>query len=302
MKTLFITMLLFTLAFINCNKNNRILDQAKDDKGKTFYLNHEMSNIDYEIFLNDILVGQSFNNNGLPSPINLNAYIFENGLQKVKIKLTSAPGKKITQEVISRINKNLAIHLLTGHDYNGIKEVVKLDFPAILSPVQQYEHEWSFQADAIKGIDHLKDSQNLVQINKELLQKEVLQKFEELRKLLNEGNGQAFMKEIETAKENFFLAENMSTDKQNEYNADMKEYFDSHKGTLPALGNSTMRIMGNGRAVALENNSNHKGLGILSSEDVENNTFNMNYIILHKPIGSDQFNIFRYNCNYTNLK
>lgn len=59
--------------------------------------------------------------------------------------------------------------------------------------------------------------------------------------------------------------------------------------------------MRNGRAIALENNSNHKGLGILSSEDLQNNTLNQNYIILHKPIGSDKFEFFRYNCTFTSL-
>ncbi|HEX8576778.1 MAG TPA: hypothetical protein VF677_10845 [Flavobacterium sp.] len=302
MKEQFFITLLFILAVISCNKNSKNLDQVKDNKMETYFLNHDIRNIDYEIFLNDILISQSINNNGLPAPINLNSYIFKNGQQKVRIKLSTNSEENLTQEIINGVNKSLSVHLLTNDNYGNMKEILKLNFPLINSPIKYYEHEWLFEANAIEGIGNLSQSIDLVRIEKDELQKEVVSKYQELRKLLNEGNGKAFMKEIEKAKASFFLAENILKDKQGEYNSNMEEYFDSHKGTIPTIGNFTLRVMGNSRAVSLENNSNHKGLGILSSEDIQNNTLNVNYIILHKPVGADKFEVFRYNCTYTALK
>lgn len=69
------------------------------------------------------------------------------------------------------------------------------------------------------------------------------------------------------------------------------------------ITNFNIKIMGNGRAVALEYKTGKmQGLDILSSEDIPNHTMNINYIILHKPIGSDKFEIFRYNCSFTQLE
>ncbi|WP_141103709.1 hypothetical protein [Cellulophaga lytica] len=61
--------------------------------------------------------------------------------------------------------------------------------------------------------------------------------------------------------------------------------------------------MGNGKAVALEYATGKmQSLGILSSEDIEENTQNINYFILHKPKDSEKFEVFRYNSSYTAME
>lgn len=299
MKNQFIVTLILIMTTLSCNSNNKISNQANNMK--TYFLNHDIRNVNYEIYLNDILVGQSINNNGLPAPINLNSYILKNGQQQVRIKLIAPFKENLTQEIINGVNKSSSIHLLTDNDYSKIKEVVKLNFPAIKTPIPYYEYKWAFEAVAIEGIDNLDHSEDLTKINKDELQKGVVNKYEELRALLNNGDGKGFIKEIEKAKKSLFLSENMKENKQEEYTANLEEYFDSHKSTMLPIADFTPRIMGNGRAVALENNSNHKGLGILSSEDIKDKTLNQNHFILHKPIGSDKFEIFRYNCSFTSL-
>ena len=299
MKNQFIITLILIMTTLSCNSNNKNSNRANNIK--TYFLNYDIRNVNYEIFLNDILVGQSINNNGLPAPINLNSYIFKNGQQHVRIKLIAPFKEKLTKEIVNEVNKSLSIHLLNDNDDSKIREVVKLNFPAIEMPIQHYEYKWTFEAAVIEGMDDLDQSKDLTKMGKDELQKEVVNKYEELRKLLNNGNGKEFIKEIEKAKTSLYFSENIQKNKQAEYTANLEEYFDSHKGTMPPITNFILKIMGNGRAIALENNSNHKGLGILSSEDIQNKTLNLNYIILHKPIGSDKFEVFRYNCTFTSL-
>ncbi len=276
----------------------------KTEVMKSYLLNHEIRNVDYEIYVNDFLVGQSHNNNGIPGPYKLNQYIFSTGRQEVKIKISANKNyhKEITSEILADISKNTGIYLLQNKDYGNIQEIKKLDFPKLEKPVQSYEFKWNFEAEATPGITNLNNSQDISKMDSNKLQEEVFAKYEELRNLLHSGNGNQFMKEISKAKNDLFIADGLSEEGQKKYNENLKNYFASHKDLLPDFKEFKIKILGHGRAVAFENISENKGTGILSAEDRKQNLFNSNYIVLHKPKGSDTFEVFRYSSSFAELK
>lgn len=304
-----IIVLFMTFIYICCHnekKNEKKIIENMNQSQKEYYLNQKFGNFNYEIYINDILISSSISGNGTPGPYEINPYIFSSGNQKLRIKI-SAPtelGKEyLAPKDITDFQGKTFISLLENENFDNVKIIKEINFPPINSKVPFIEQEWIFEAEAIDGIDNLNKSQDLTKIDKEKLQQEVVVKYEQLKNLLNQGDGKTIVNEIEKPMLNILNSEYVPEQERLEYKTNLEKYFDSHKGTLPSIGNFTLRIMGNGRAVALEYVSGkYKGLGILSSEDTANNTLNKNYFILHKPIGSNNFEIFTYNCSYTNLK
>ncbi|WP_326983148.1 hypothetical protein VUJ46_00955 [Chryseobacterium sp. MYb264] len=309
MKTIIYIGLLIFLILTGCyNKKNDEIKKNKNMKStsKEYYLNHKFGNLNYEIYVNDILVGNSNKGNGVPGPYEINPYIFSSGSQKIRIQL-SAPAelekKHLSDKDIENLKGKTFISLLENENFDNISIIKEINF-SILNDTRSYvEQEWNFDAQAVDGINNLDNSQDLTKIDKEKFQKEVLAKYEQLRTLLNSGNGKAFINEMEKPIKVIFKTEYMPENEQAEYKNNLEKHFDSHKGTMNPITNFNIKIMGNGRAVALEYKTGKmQGLGILSSEDIPNHTMNINYIILHKPIGSDKFEIFRYNCSFTQLE
>lgn len=290
----------FALILLNifCSKNKTPNLLIKNSKMERFHIVVKYS-LPFEILVNDIVIAKDLKN-GYQGAENISLYFDNNNVQKIKVRFfpdTENNMKIIPASSISKQNTSI----FTTKNGNETR-VMDLATPPITQDLPFYEYEWKFDAQAIKGLNNLNNSEDLSKMKKEDLEKKVLSKFSDLEKILNDGNGKQFMKEIQTAKENLFLSEDMSTDKQKEYSNNLEEYFDSHKGTLSPINNFNLKIMGNGKAVALEYASGkNQGLGILSSEDIPNKTMNVNYIILHKPVGSDKFEVFRYNCSFNSL-
>lgn len=302
-----------TLFFVCCsnekknnmaNPNNIEQTTPKTGSMKSYFLNHEIRNVDYEIYINDFLVGQSHDNNGIPGPYKINQYLFSNGKQEVKIKLSANKQyqKEITSDLLTEISRNTGVYLLQNKDYGNIQEIKKLEFPKLEKGVPTYEFKWTFDADATNGITNLNNSEDLAKMDKSELQKEVSEKYEELRNMLHSGNADQFMKEISKAKNDLFIADGLPAAEQQKYNENLKKYFASHKDLLPDFSSFTIKVLGNGRAVALENIDQHKGMGVLTAEDKQQGMLNSNYIILHKPKGSKSFEVFRYSSSFSELK
>ncbi|MEN4759689.1 hypothetical protein ABEG63_05050 [Chryseobacterium sp. C39-AII1] len=302
-----------TLFFVYCSneqkntaENNKKTEQTTPKTGvmKSYFLNHEIRNVDYEIYINDLLVGQSHDNNGVPGPYKINQYLFSNGKQEVTIKLTANKQyqKEITADLLNEISRNTGIYLLQNKDYGNIQEVKKLEFPKLEKGVPTYEFKWNFDADATHGITNLNNSEDLAKIDKDELLKQVSNKYDQLRNMLHTGNTDQFMKEISKAKNDLFIADGLPESEQQKYNENLKNYFASHKDLLPDFSSFTMKVLGHGRAVVLENIDHNKGMGVLTAEDKQQGLLNSNYIILHKPKGSTSFEVFRYSSSFSELK
>jgi hypothetical protein len=290
--------------FVCCSneKNNKSeakqkhqTDTEKQLFMKSYMLNHEIRNVDYEIYVNDFLIAKSKENNGIPGPYKLNQYIFSTGKQEVKIRISANKNQKeITSEILNEISRNTGIYLLENKDYGNIKEIKKLEFPRLEKPVDAFAFTWQFEAEAAPAAADLSNSQELSKMDQNRLQKEVFAKYDQLRNLLLSGNTDDFMQEIATAKRNLFISDGLSETKQKTYDDNLKKYLSAHRDLLPDLKGATIKIFGHGKAVALEQNTT-----LLSTANRKNDVQNYNYIILHKPNGSDSFEVFRYDMMYS---
>ncbi|WP_312336023.1 hypothetical protein [Sphingobacterium sp.] len=157
MKKIIVIAVYCVVLFMSCN--NRSGDRDNDEVAevnrsgiasvvKSYFLYHEIKNVDYEIYINDKLAGQSHENNGVPGPYKLNQYITSAEKQIVKMKIAANnTQKEITEEILREISKNAGIYLLLNKDFAHIRELKKLEFPPIDKPVLAYEFKWEFEAD-----------------------------------------------------------------------------------------------------------------------------------------------------------
>lgn len=114
---------------------------------RSYFLNHKIRNMDYEINMNNFQVANS-RDHGHPSGLhNIDEFILPGKAQKVRIRIMPAQHsqKEITPEMIKEINKNPGIHLLENRDYGNIKVITALTLPHINENRPHYEHEWNFE-------------------------------------------------------------------------------------------------------------------------------------------------------------
>lgn len=157
MKKIIVVAVYCVVLFMSCN--NRDEDRGNDEVAevsqngiasvvKSYFLYHEIRNVDYAIYINDVLAGQSHENDGIPGSYKLNQYITSSGKQIVKMIISAnSREREITPEILGEISKNAGIYLLLNKDFENIKELKKLQFPHIEKSVPSYECIWEFEAD-----------------------------------------------------------------------------------------------------------------------------------------------------------
>lgn len=269
---------------------------------KNYIINYEFS-IPSEIIINDIVVDIDLQD-GVFGPEFINQYIIKNGIQSVKIKLIHPfveKGGLISPNSLEKIDDTFQIdNVDVANDYKA-ELIKKLDFPKISQPVPYIEYEWEFEAELPFELEGWKNSEDLSKWDENELEKQVLQKFTQLRELLNSGNGAGFVKELEFANKEYFIASYFSEVQQQEYTANLIENYGDHKSIMPPIENYRVRIMGNGKVVTLESLGKYKGQCVLTAEFLEEETLFLNYVMLHKPKNSDSFEIVRINSQMTGL-
>lgn len=267
---------------------------------KLIYMLSLQCDYNIEVFINDLIVLKNIEGNFMGAE-NLNKYILKNKKQKIKVKIKHPnwqKGKMISFEDM----ENIKIGIIESTIQKDTL-IRKFDLVQFKDQIPVIEQEWEFKAELPIYCDNLENSEDLSKWDEKELEKVVVNRFTELRDLLNDGNGNKMYTEVKKATESIFIAEYMDNSEQQEFSTNITDFFASHKGTMLPIENYHIRLMGNGKAVALEYATGKlQGLGILSSEDIEENTRNINYFILHKPKGSEKFEVFRYNSSYTAIE
>lgn len=285
----YIFMLLFTAY-------SPVIAQKKVAKGKYFVaLNYP---IPFEVLVNDLVLVKG-GADGLAAAENLDAFLTTDGRQKIKIRVF-APNIEKGGIISPKLLKSLKAAVYQ-RDLSKEKLLLSLDFSDQQTARPFFEQEWTFDHHSKLNYGSLKNAVNLNKMDRQELQKMVLSRFNELRTILNAGDGATFMKTIDKAKHDLFAAERMSIAEQKAYDENLTRYFDAHKGIMPDIKNYQLRIMGNGKAVTLENTTALKGLGVLTAEDKKDNSRYQNYFILQLPQHGKQFEVFKYSCSYTGL-
>ncbi|WP_282635961.1 hypothetical protein [Sphingobacterium thalpophilum] len=119
--------------------------QAAPMVTKSYFLHHEIRDVDYKIFVNDVLIGQSHENRGIPGPYKLTPYLKPQDIQTVKIVLAANTIQpELTNAVLQEISKNAGVYMLQNDDYANITAVARFLFPSIKKPVTTYETQWEF--------------------------------------------------------------------------------------------------------------------------------------------------------------
>ncbi len=287
-------------------KNSLINNTKMNSQTEKFYmLNHDIQ-YPAEILINDVVAELDLINNPF-SPVLLNDYILQEGKQHIKIiahSLNKSNGGVLNEKSIESLNNELSVHSyeLMGEEITNFKQIKKLDFGGKFVNQPIAIEEWTFDASLPFTIKGWSQSEDLSKWDEDKLEEKVVAKFKGLRSLLNSGNGNQFVNQLEKANEEYFIANYWDEKKQAEYLENLANDYSKLEGLVPEIENYRVRIMGGGKAVALEALDKHIGQGILTAEDSENQILYTNYFILHKPKNTDDFEIIRYNSNMDSLE
>ncbi|WP_165750327.1 hypothetical protein [Cellulophaga sp. Z1A5H] len=299
-------LLWFILLSSKCKENNELgihYEQASETVRKEYSLYYDL-NLPFEILLNDVIVVNNVDT-GMDGPDQLNQFIHENGEQKIKIRLTHPfvkNGGMIKPKDLTLIDDKLRIYLKDESVNDGKTQLIKaLKFPVITHEVPYLESEWVFNAEVPFQLKGWKNSKDLRTIDHKELKKKVFAKFEDLRKLLNAGNSNDFMKELEFRNTEFYSASYFSPSQILAHEENLTATFDKFKNNMLPLEPYTMRILGDGKVVSLERIGKYEGQGVLVAEDKETKTLYTNYVLLHIPSGKNAFEIVRMNSLITSI-
>ncbi len=273
---------------------------------KDYHLFYRFGSIPYEIKINDVICEIDLAG-GMPGPTEINQYLLKSGSQKISIKVIHPylkKGKMFKPNDLGFLNKNLLIADVQYDDEGEIiiDTIAKLNFPEITNEAPFIVNEWTFDASLPFTIKGWSQSEDLSKWDEDKLEEKVVSKFKDLRSLLNSGNGKQFVNQLKKANEEYFIANYWNEKKQAEYLENLANDYNKLEGLVPEIENYRVRIMGGGKAVALEALDKHIGQGILTTENKEKKKLYLNYIVLHKPKNSERFEVIRYNSNITSLE
>lgn len=270
---------------------------------KEYGINYELP-FRGEILINNILVDKDFYNR-IGGFGYINNCILKNGTQSVQVNLSHPfveKGGLIKSDVLFNINDFIIYTVLKEQGkVSALDTVKKLDFPEIQEPVPFIKYEWKFEAELPFELEGWKNSQDLTKWDEKELEKKTVSKFNELRNILNSGNGAAFVKELEFANKEYFIANYFTENQKEEYISNLIGQYGELKGLVPSIENYKMRIMGDGKVVTLERLEKYRGQGILTSENKESGDLYLIYTMLHIPKGKENFEIVRINSQMTSI-
>lgn len=297
MKNKLLYKILLLLVIINATYS---YGQNKNQKGSNYTLVYEFP-YSGEVLVNDVLIDKSIYGT-LNGTEFINYFILDNGEQTIKTELKANKGT-ISSESLKKVSTDFGIYNadINNGELQNIQLIQKLNFPDLKTPVPIVSGQWKFKANLPFKLEGWKNSEDLSKWDKDKLEKEVVAKYNELREILNSGNSGEFVKELAFANKEFFVANYYNESKKNEFLSNLAKDFSKQKGLVPPIENYKLRIMGNGKVVALESSSDNDSQGVLTTKDIENKKIYVTYIMLHKPQNSDKFQIVRYLAYNTSL-
>lgn len=300
-----IKILAVAILLANCSKSQKnttksMNTELENQKGNNYTMIYEFP-YNGEVLVNDVLADKSIYGvlNGTEF---INYFILDNGEQTIKAELKANMGN-ITSESLKKSSNDFGIYNATfeNGEIQNIETIQKLSFPEINTPIPTTIGHWKFNAVLPFKLEGWKNSEDLSKWDKDKLEKEVVNKFNQLRDMLNSGNSSEFLKELSFANKEFFIANYYDENKKKEFLSNLASDFVRQKGLVPPIENYKMRLMGNGKVVALETLSNNDPQGILTTKDPNNKKIYVTYVMLHKPHNSDKLEIVRYLAYSTTL-
>lgn len=293
------------LNFYSCDsksKNISILTKQTNNMNQIEYnITFSFKNVGYQIFINNILVDQRYNG-GMNNSFNINEFFNNQEVQKIKIKLFKIDNSNITREdllaqqcSIFRNDKNTD-EFTTFH---------KITFQTNETSIPIYEINDNIKlTDKIPFIatDILVGAVDLSKIDKNILEKNVREKFEKLRLELDNGDYNNYLKEIDIRNNNYFKSNYYNDSEIQKYMTNATNTLKEYKEKMLPIENYKMVISGNGKLVTLERiDKEYLGDCVLLAKDSSDKVLFLNYITLFIPQNEQNLKIYNMNAKATSL-
>ena len=262
----------------------------------------------HELYINDILaVSRSRGSN---AAIDINPYVLKNG--KYKIKLRLLPYWHLNETTVSKSDIENARLFFGSYIRNketdeilNYKADVALPIVAPKEDVPYFEQEWDVELTELPyELEGWSKGQDLRKWDKKELEKKVVAFHQRTRKILNEGNSEAWLKLIQKRFDEVcifdYLSEKRIEKDLEEIKEDVEEY---SKGTMIPLEDYELKLYAEGKLVTLERKTHTKEFNNYSPLDIKGwspliskgTTYGAAPypILLYLPQGSDEFVIIR---------
>ena len=248
---------IFTILLFNChnaqNTGEMKIQQIPLEKQITYIIALSMR-VPYELYINDIKADCDYV--GANSGVDMNPYILKNG--KYKVKLRIFPAFKAGEKLIA--SKDIKNSNISFGSYIRNKETDEIlnyeDKPLpITAPtidVPYFEQEWDVELTELPyELEGWSNGQDLRKWDKDKLEKKVVAYYQKLWKMLNDGDGERFMKLREKADdENAIYDYDTEIDEANKSEiADIKKHCVNR---MIPLEDYEMKLYAEGRLVCLE--------------------------------------------------
>ena len=250
-----IHLLTVIILLLNCSNAQKKMEiqQIPLEKQITYGISLSMR-VPYELYINDIKADYDYvgANNG----VDINPYILKNGKYKVKLRVFPAfkAGKKLIEfDDIEKSNISFDSYIRNKEtdeilNYNSIP----LPIVAPKEDVPYFEQEWDVELTELPyELEGWSKGQDLRKWDKKELEKKVVAYYQKLWKMLNDGDGERFMKLWEKADD-----ENAIYDYDTEIDeANKSEITDIKKhcvNRMIPLEDYEMKLYVEGRLVCLE--------------------------------------------------
>ena len=302
---------IFIILLFNChntqNTGEMKIQQIPLEKQITYMIDLTLKT-PHELYINDILaVSRSRGSN---AAIDINPYVLKNG--KYKIKLRLLPYWHLNETTVSKSDIENARLFFGSYIRNketdeilNYKADVALPIVAPKEDVPYFEQEWEVEiTDLPYELEGWSKGQDLRKWDKKELEKKVVAFHQRTRKILNEGNSEAWLKLIQKRFDEVcifdYLSEKRIEKDLEEIKEDVEEY---SKGTMIPLEDYELKLYAEGKLVTLERKTHTKEFNNYSPLDIKGwspliskgTTYGAAPypILLYLPQGSDEFVIIR---------
>ena len=302
---------IFIILLFNChnaqNTGEMKIQQIPLEKQITYMIDIT-TNIPVIVYVNDIKASEL--NMPLGTAIDLNPYVLKNG--KCKIKLQIFPlfrrgDTLVTVENIRRCNLFFGSYIRNKEtdEILNYKADVALPIVAPKEDVPYFEQEWDVELTELPyELEGWSKGQDLRKWDKDKLEKKVVAFHQKIRKILNDGNSEEWMKLIQKRFDEVcifdYLSEKRIEKDLEEIKEDVEEY---SKGTMIPLEDYELKLYAEGKLVTLERKTHTKEFNNYSPLDIKGwspliskgTTYGAAPypILLYLPQGSDEFVIIR---------
>ena len=302
---------IFIILLFNChnaqNTGEMKIQQIPLEKQITYMIDLTLKT-PHELYINDILaVSRSRGSN---AAIDINPYVLKNG--KYKIKLRLLPYWHLNETTVSKSDIENARLFFGSYIRNketdeilNYKADVALPIVAPKEDVPYFEQEWDVELTELPyELEGWSKGQDLRKWDKKELEKKVVAFHQRARKILNEGNSEAWLKLIQKRFDEVcifdYLSEKRIEKNLEEIKEDVEEY---SKGTMIPLEDYELKLYAEGKLVTLERKTHTKEFNNYSPLDIKGwspliskgTTYGAAPypILLYLPQGSDEFVIIR---------